>query len=146
MMTACLAFREATKGLLTGSQQDQAFMAKKKKVRVDLRKNLAKPARDRGWTRGFQEHGYEEEATSHDERVRARGDLSRKRTIVQDEGTKKEGETAGEAGMPSVDTNACLPGRVLRVHRLNSVVETDDGRTFRCATRQLLRSLAIDDR
>src|SRR5688500_9474862 len=86
-------------------------MGKKKNVRVDLRKNLAKPARHRGWTRGFQEHGYEEEATTHDERARARGDLSRKRTVVQEEGEKREGDTPGEAAMPAADTSACLPGR-----------------------------------
>ena len=39
-------------------------MAKKKKVRVDLRKNRNKLPRERQWTRGFQEHGFEEEATS----------------------------------------------------------------------------------
>lgn len=117
-------------------------MSKKKKKRVELRKNLQKPARDHGWTRGYQEHGYEEKATDHGQRVRARGDLSRKRTIVQNDGPDKKPDSE----MPDVDTAACLPGRVLRVHRLHSVVETDDGRQFRCATRQLLRSLAIDDR
>ena len=39
-------------------------MAKKKKIRVELRKNLAKPPRDRRWTQGFQEHGFEDEATA----------------------------------------------------------------------------------
>ena len=60
-------------------------MAKKKKVRVELRKNRSKPPRQQGWTRGFQEHGFTEEATLNDERVRAKGELSRKRTIIQDE-------------------------------------------------------------
>ena len=59
-------------------------MAKKKK-RVDLKKNRSKPARDKGWTRGFQQHGYAEEATVTGERVRAKGDLSRKRTIIQED-------------------------------------------------------------
>ena len=36
-------------------------MAKKKKVRVDLRKNRSKPPRPKQWTRGFHEHGFEEE-------------------------------------------------------------------------------------
>ena len=53
-------------------------MAKKKKIRVDLRKNRSKPPRQRHWTRGFQEHGFENEATPLDERVRAKGDLSRR--------------------------------------------------------------------
>ena len=48
--------------------------------------------------------------------------------------------------MPSVDAAECVRGRVLRVHGLASVVETDDGRLFRCAVRRLLKSLATDER
>ncbi len=119
-------------------------MAKKKKIRVDLRKNRSKPPRDKGWTRGYQEHGFTEEATRPDERVRAKGDLSRRRTIVTDavEGT----DSAGGSEMPAVDTSVCLPGRVLRVHNLYSIVEADDGRQFRCAMRRVLRNLATDER
>jgi ribosome biogenesis GTPase len=120
-------------------------MAKKKKVRVDFRKNRSKPARDRQWTRGFQEHGYNEEATSGQERVRAKGDLSRRRTIVQDVAVAgTEGAAATE--MPAASAEGCLAGRVLRVHRLMSIVETDDGRQFRCAVRRLLRTLATHER
>jgi ribosome biogenesis GTPase len=121
-------------------------MAKKKKVRVDLRKNRSKPPRPRNWTRGFQEHGFEEEATLSAERVRAKGDLSRRRTIIQEVHAKPE--TAGDApaAMPTVDAADCLFGRVLRVHGLASVVETDGGRQYRCAVRRLLRTLATDER
>jgi ribosome biogenesis GTPase len=119
-------------------------VAKKKKVRVDLRKNRSKPPRPRQWTRGFQEHGGEEETAPQAERVRAKGDLSRRRTIVQDESTPAAGPEAVE--MPAVDVAACLPGRVLRVHGLHSVVETDDGKQYRCAVRRLLRTLATDER
>jgi ribosome biogenesis GTPase len=120
-------------------------MAKKKKVRVDLRKNRSKPPRQRGWTRGFQEHGYTEEATPADERVRAKGELSRRRTIMQEEAPAGEGGAA-PAEMPAVDSAAWQAGRVLRVHRLFSVVETEDGRQYRCAVRRLLRTLATDER
>src|SRR5205085_6878493 len=34
-------------------------VSKKKKVRVELRKNRSKPPRPNNWTRGFQEHGFE---------------------------------------------------------------------------------------
>jgi ribosome biogenesis GTPase len=115
-------------------------MAKKKKVRVDLSKNRTKPPRQQGWTRGFHEHGYEEDATLQGERVRAKGDLSRRRTIIQEEAT------TGGPEMPSVDTTACLRGRVIRMHGLASVVEADDGRQYRCAVRRLLRSLSRDER
>jgi ribosome biogenesis GTPase len=122
-------------------------MGKKKKVRVDLRKNRTKPPRERQWTRGFQEHGYTEEATVHDERVRAKGDLSRKRTIVQDEPVAGAPEPSEPlAAMPAVDEAVCRPGRVLRVHGLQSVVELDDGRQWRCGTRRVLRTLATDER
>src|SRR5262245_2510029 len=46
----------------TPDRRGRRIMAKKKKVRVDLRKNRQKPPRDRGWTREFHEHGYEEQA------------------------------------------------------------------------------------
>jgi ribosome biogenesis GTPase len=120
-------------------------MAKKKKVRVSLRKNRTKPPRERQWTRGYQEHGFTEEATPADERVRAKGELSRKRTIVQEE-RAEEPEGLKPAQMPCADERTCLPGRVLRVHGLASVVETEDGRRLRCAVRRLLKTLATDDR
>jgi ribosome biogenesis GTPase len=117
---------------------------KKKKIRVDLRKNRSKPPRPQNWTRGFREHGFENESTSAGERVRAKGDLSRRRTIIAHEGPENPaGETVD---MPAVDLSACLSGRVLRVQGLLSVVETDDGRQFRCAVRRLLRTLLTDER
>jgi ribosome biogenesis GTPase len=120
-------------------------MAKKKKVRVDLRKNRSKPPRPRQWTRGFQEHGFAEEATPQQERVRAKGDLSRRRTVIQeDSGDGPAGQE--QPGMPAVDPSVCVPGRVLRVHGLYSIVETDAGEQFRCAVRRLLRTLATDER
>jgi ribosome biogenesis GTPase len=113
-------------------------MAKKKKIRVDLRKNRSKPARQQHWTRTFQEHGAEGDHSPNKEQVRAKGELSRRRTIIQEENQA--------AAMPAVDISACLPGRVLRMHGLFSVVETDDGRQFRCSVRRLLRSLTTDER
>ena len=121
-------------------------MAKKKKVRVDMRKNRSKPPRPRQWTRDFQDHGFAEEATAGQERVRAKGELSRRRTIIQEE--TGDADQAGQepAEMPAVDVSTCLPGRVLRVHRLFSVVQTADGRQYRCAVRRLLRTLATHER
>jgi ribosome biogenesis GTPase len=118
-------------------------MAKKKKVRVDLRKNRAKPPRQRRWTREFQAQGDAAAEAPLDERVRAKGELSRKRTIVQDETPAVQGQAPAE--MPAVDPS-WRPGRVLRVHGLINVVEGDDGRQYRCAVRRLLRTLATDER
>jgi ribosome biogenesis GTPase len=119
-------------------------MAKKKKIRVELRKNRAKPPRERDWTRGFQDHGFEDEATKADERVRAKGDLSRYRTIIQDD-AQSEGASPTET-MPAADQAACKLGRVIRVHGLQSVVEATDGAIYRCAVRRLLKSLVTDER
>jgi ribosome biogenesis GTPase len=120
-------------------------MAKKKKIRVDLRKNRSKPPRPRDWTRTFQERGPDEHDTPGREQIRAKGDLSRRRTIIQEESQAASGG-AEPAEMPAVDITACLPGRVMRMHGLFSIVEADDGRLFRCAVRRLLRSLATDER
>src|SRR5262252_5859675 len=111
---------------------------KKKKVRVELRKNRTKPPRENDLTRAYQENAAGADDAHTTERVRAKGDLSRYRTVVQDE--------ADATGMPAVDAGECVRGRVLRVHGLQSVVEADDGRVFRCAVRRLLKSLATDER
>ncbi|QDU24332.1 ribosome small subunit-dependent GTPase A [Urbifossiella limnaea] len=108
----------------------------KKKVRVDLRKNRAKPPRENDITRAFKADAAATGDAAGGERVRAKGDLSRKRTLTVD--------TAAD-GMPAADA-ACVRGRVLRVHGLASVVEADDGRVFRCAVRRLLKSLSVDER
>ena len=111
---------------------------KKKKIRVELRKNRSKPPRENDLTRAFQADAEGTADEKSHERVRAKGDVSRYRTVVQDAGD--------ESGMPAVDAGECLRGRVIRVHGLASVVETDDGRVFRCALRRLLKSLATDER
>ena len=119
-------------------------MSKKRKIRVDLRKNRYQPPRARGWTRDYQEHGFADgEGTPAQERVRAKGDLSRRRTIIADEtGPSADAQTS----MPAVDLSVCLPGRVLRVHGLYCAVAADDGRQFNCAVRRVLRNLVIDER
>ena len=111
---------------------------KKKKVRVELRKNRTKPPRGNDLTRAYQENAAGSEDAKSTERVRAKGDLSRYRTVVQD--------ASDDSAMPSVDAKEYLRGRVLRVHGLQSVVEVADGRVFRCAVRRLLKSLATDER
>jgi ribosome biogenesis GTPase len=113
-------------------------MAKKKK-RIELRKNRSKPPRDKGWTRGFAEHGFAEDGTPGQERVRAKGELSRKRTIITDESASED------SNLRAVDAS-CIAGRVLRVHGLDSFVRADDGRTLRCKVRRLLKTIATDER
>jgi ribosome biogenesis GTPase / thiamine phosphate phosphatase len=121
-------------------------MAKKKKIRVDLRKNRTKPPRERDWTRKFQADGLETEGAPMQERVRAKGDLSRRRTIIQADEPAERAAGAEPTAMPAVDVRECLFGRVLSVHGLSSLVETQDGKQYRCAVRRLLRSLVTDER
>jgi ribosome biogenesis GTPase len=116
-------------------------MAKERKVRVDLRKNRTKPPRQNDLTRGYDAASFDQDATVADERVRAKGDLSRRRTI-----TVRGGEGAPAEVMPAVDTAVALPGRVLRVHGLETAVEAEDGRVYRCRVRRLLKSLQTDER
>jgi ribosome biogenesis GTPase len=125
---------------------DNISMAKKKKVRVELRKNRSKPPRPQNWTRGYREHRYEEEAGPGQERVRAKGELSRKRTIIQQESGTAAATGQDTSALPNPDAGALLAGRVLRVHGLTCIVEEDDGRVFRCAVRRLLKTLVRDER
>jgi ribosome biogenesis GTPase len=102
-------------------------MSKPKKVRVEFRKNRSKPPRTNDFTRHHGQAAGDEAASG--ERVRAKGDLSRQRTIV--------------AETPADDL---LPGRVLRVFGLYSDVEKADGTLVRCTVRRILRTLATDER
>lgn len=107
--------------------------AKKNKQRVEMRKNRTKPPRRNDLTRQFQDGKSDD--VSNTERVRSKGDLSRRRTIVVE----------GDAGMPGADS-ACLRGRVFKVHGLYSYVELDDGRQARCTVRRVLKNLQTDER
>ena len=109
----------------------------KKKVRVEMRKNRNKPPRENDFTRDFRDGERRAVDADAGERVRAKGEQSRHRTIVQD--------TAAAAGSPDAGA-AAVRGRVLRVHGLQSVVEAEEGRLFRCAVRRLLKTLATDER
>lgn len=119
-------------------------MARKKKIRVELRKNRSKPARRRDWKRALEEEAAEDVAVTR-ESVRAKGELSRKRTIVTEE---NEADATGQepAEMPAVDLSVCQLGRVLRIHGLYSVVELENGVQLRCVVRRLLRTLATEER
>ncbi len=113
-------------------------MSKKKKVRVELRRNRAKPPRENDFTRQFEAKDPNAGDAQSGERVRAKGDISRRRTVLIEDGT--------QAGMPAVSADGCVPGRVIRMHGLNSYVEADDGQMYRCAVRRLLKSLSTDER
>lgn len=125
-------------------------MSKKKKLRVALNKNRQKRTRANDLTRSYGDEspGGAEGALS--ERVRPKGELSRRRTIVAEIGDQPDME-AGERGFDDASavravSAGCSPGRVVRIHGLVSIVQTEDGRTFPCHVRRLLKSLAIEGR
>jgi ribosome biogenesis GTPase / thiamine phosphate phosphatase len=101
--------------------------SKKKKIRVEFRKNRTKPPRENDLTRGFSEQSTLDDVTST-ERVRAKGDLSRHRTVTVAEASQDE------------------PGRVLKVHGLLSYVELADGTVLPCTIRRVLKSMQQDER
>ena len=122
-------------------------MAKKKKnrrrkrqVRAEFRKGYDEQTRQGDLTRQFRDaKDAGEEETS--ERVSGKGRLTRKRTVS---GAEIEETSAGFQVILDVDVSECIPGTVLRVHGLATIVETDERRQFRCATRGLLKNLATD--
>lgn len=127
-------------------------MAKKKKVRVAFKKNRSKRTRANDLTRRYNADELGKAEPASGERVRAKGELSRHRTIMTDvpvaggpEATD-DGSDASAAANRSVDLATCLPGRVLRIHGLLSVVEAEGGRMFSCTVSRLLKTLSIDER
>ncbi len=127
-------------------------MSKKKKVRVAFKKNRQKRTRANDLTRGYRQDDPAPAEPAMGERIRAKGDLSRHRTIVTEE-TQAAGESSSESPTDSeavasraVDLSTCLPGRVTRVHGLLSIVEADDGQTFSCHVRRILKTLSIEGR
>jgi ribosome biogenesis GTPase len=101
-----------------------------KKIRVDLRRNRGKTARDkRKWTRQFQEGAIESDDAATVESVRAKGALSRKRTIV----------------IPDQYSRKTRDGIVVAMRGL--VADVDDGtQRWACTVRRLLRSRLIRER
>lgn len=111
----------------------------KKKQRAEFRKNRGDRARDTDLTREYRQAENVDDLTAR-ERVSGKGELTRKRTIVT------QADDTDDQQLLAVDESACLAGRVLSIHGLTSRVATDDGRTFHCATRRLLKTLATDQR
>ncbi|QDV33493.1 ribosome small subunit-dependent GTPase A [Tautonia plasticadhaerens] len=122
-------------------------MSKKKKVRVAFRKNRQNRTRANDLTQRFEAGDLRGADPVAAERVRAKGALSRHRTVMQE--VEEKGEEAPEndpMASLAVDLSECLPGRVLRVHGLESVVEAEDARRYRCGVRRVLKNLAIEGR
>ena len=120
-----------------------AFMSKKRKVRTDFRKNREVRARDKHAIDRLADADSPGNDAPDDERVSGKGHISRKRTVAGAEIVKDD---AGTMVLPDVDRTVCRLGRVLRVQGLISIVRDEQGGTFQCATRRLLKTLATDQR
>jgi len=118
-------------------------MAKNRKIRADFRKNRNYRTRQTDLTREFHRQGLDDDQPLAVERISGKGELSRRRTIMASDHPEND---SGETVRLEVDERACRPGRVLTVMGLVSVVEGEDGRTYRCAVRRLLKTLSTDQR
>lgn len=113
-------------------------MAKKRsgrKVRVDFRQNRQVRRRSDEWTRKYRTAEDEVVDAARTESVRAKGELSRRRTIL-----------LGEDELPVVDEALWRPGTVIKVHGLICYVDAGDGRIWECTVRRVLRTLLIETR
>lgn len=104
--------------------------SKGRKVRVDFRKNRTQPARDKSWTRQFREHGFENSDAVLRQPHKPKGDLSRKRTIIED---------AVPEGLDLRD------GVVAAMRGLIADVDAD-GQRWPCTVRRVLRTRLIEQR
>jgi ribosome biogenesis GTPase len=110
------------------------------KVRVDLRRNRQARARSQNLTHQMLDNQDTAADTPQSERVTARGDLFRRRTMV---GVRAEGDQL----LRVVDESTCRRGRVVSFIGLTIQVRCDStGEEFACSVRGILRSLARDAR
>lgn len=119
------------------------LMAKKKKVRVDFRKNRGARTRQSDLTRQFSVREEEtDDAQLREERISGKGELTRKRTVLANENVGND--ESGFQVLLDVDEAVCLRGRVLAVRGLTSTVQAENGERYECATRRLLKTLSTD--
>jgi ribosome biogenesis GTPase len=117
-------------------------MSRARKFRADLRKNRSSRRRTGDLTRAVAADPDQAGDLASSERISGKGELTRKRTIVVDSVPDRRGD--GLAVEPS--SGAAWRGQVLHVHGLESAVRAEDGRTVRCTTRRLLRTMRTEQR
>ncbi|MDQ3331433.1 MAG: ribosome small subunit-dependent GTPase A [Planctomycetota bacterium] len=112
---------------------------KKRKIRVEFRKNRQNRARSNDLTRDISDAGDDRSSHAGSERMTGKGDLTRYRTVVVDEETE---------GSPQRDVSPddCAEGRVLSAVGLNCFVQGRDGETYECTVRRVVRTMSRDSR
>jgi ribosome biogenesis GTPase len=114
-------------------------MGKKKrtKQRTDFRKKYQGRVRRGDLTREFHSGDQDRLADiAQGERVSGKGDLTRKRTVADANDSPQSSDRSGKL----------IPGRVISVHGLKCRVLGENGQTYECAVRQVLKSLSIEQR
>jgi ribosome biogenesis GTPase / thiamine phosphate phosphatase len=114
-------------------------MARKRKIRVPLRKNRQKAPRQREPRPEELDPDHELERSGGDERISGKGQLTRYRTIISSDETD-------QAPRRAIDETGCLRGRVLSPRGAGCRVQAESGGIFECAVRRMLKNIASDDR
>ena len=117
--------------------------SKKRKLRAELKKNRTPRTRQRDLTHTYSADDEAVEDMERHQRISGKGELTRKRTVA---GAEIVEDATGEMVLPEIDPGTHLPGRVLRVQGLVSIVHMEDGALRECATRRLLKTLSTDQR
>ncbi len=117
----------------------------KKKIRVSFRKKKEQKGPREDWTRKYKELGDDVGDVPTWETVRAKGERSRRRTIIVDADADLDQETAPLA-QATDEKGTWIRGRVLEVIGARALVEGEDGQVYVCAVSGVLRSVAIDER
>jgi len=102
---------------------------------VDFRQNRQQPRRSEDWTRRYRDDQDKVVDQRLSESVRAKGELSRKRTVLRD-----------EEDAPIVDEALWQRGVVTAVHGLICRVDDEQSRHWDCTVRRVLRTLLIEQR
>lgn len=114
-------------------------MARKRKIRVQLRKNRQKAPRQRELKPEEFDARPDSDRFLSDERLSRKGDMTRRRTIVAD-------DDAVAGPTRTIDAATCLVGRVLSPRGAGCLVEAENGTVYECSVRRMLKNIASDDR
>ena len=106
--------------------------AGRRKVRVDFKQNRQQRRRSDDWTQRFHAGDDKLDDERQSESVRAKGDLSRKRTVIVDDND-----------VPVVDESQWRRACVTKVHGLICYVDAADGGQWKCTVRRVLRTRLI---
>ena len=110
--------RRSTRGDPERIDPEVGRVAKKKKVRVEFRKNRQKRTRANDLTRSYRQDDQKGTDAASGERVRAKGELSRHRTVIHQATDNPSANTSADdpSSLLAVDLSTCQAGRVIRVH------------------------------